>query len=58
MKPNMLRGGRSAYYEHRATDKRNTERQGAERNLCRHGGKEGRQGEGTCEKVKAVRNRK
>lgn len=34
MKPNMLRVGRSAYYEHRATDKRYTERQRAELNLC------------------------
>lgn len=58
MKPNILRVGRSAYYEHRATDKRYTERQRAELNLCLHCETDPRQCDGTCEKVKAVRNRK
>lgn len=57
MKPNILRVGRSAYYEHRATDKRYTERQRAELNLCPRE-TDPRQCDGTCEKVKAVRNRK
>ncbi len=58
MKPNILRVGRSAYYEHRATGKRYTERQSAELKICLHCETDPRQCDGICEKIKAVRNRK
>lgn len=58
MRPNIMRVGRSAYYERREPIKRYTARQLAEIEICTTCQTDPSLCDGRCEKIKALRIRK